>query len=149
MNQYTIKETAEILGLSVSTLRYYDKEGLLPFVHRSESGYRIFNDGDIGLLRMIECLKRTNMPIKEIRQFTNWLVEGDSTLTERYEMFLERKRAVNEQIAKLQKALEVIDHKCKYYKAAIEAGTEAVHFRNEDNSNTDDSLPCETFDGEN
>lgn len=124
---YTIKEVAEKTNLSASTIRYYDKQGLLPFVLRSESGYRMFSERDIGLLNMIECLKLTGMPIKEIKQFTHWLQLGDESLEERYQMFLERKKAVEQQIAQLQQTLKVIDYKCWYYETAVQAGTEAIH----------------------
>ena len=124
---YTIKEVAEKTSLQPSTIRYYDKQGLLPFVQRSESGYRMFSESDIGLLYMIECLKLTGMPIKEIKQFTFWLQQGDCSLQERYQMFLERRKAVEQQIAQLQQTLKVIDHKCWYYETAIQAGTEAIH----------------------
>ena len=124
---YTIKEVAEKTSLPPSTIRYYDKQGLLPFVQRSESGYRMFSESDIGLLNMIECLKLTGMPIKEIKQFTLWLQQGDSSLQERYQMFLERQKAVEQQIAQLQQTLKLVDYKCWYYKTAIQAGTEAIH----------------------
>lgn len=124
---YTIKEVAEKMNLPASTIRYYDKQGLLPFVQRSESGYRIFSENDIGLLNIIECLKLTGMPIKEIKQFTLWLQQGDISLPERYQMFLDRRKAVENQIAQLQQTLNIIDYKCWYYETAIQAGTEAIH----------------------
>ena len=65
---YTVGEMAKKIGVAPSTLRYYDKEGLLPFVERSGGGMRMFMDSDLDWLRIIECLKRTGMPIKEIRQ---------------------------------------------------------------------------------
>lgn len=127
---YTIKEVAEKMNLPASTIRYYDKQGLLPFVERSESGYRSFSETDIRMLNMIECLKRTNMPIKEIKQFCQWVEQGDASLQQRYDMFLERRRVVEEQMEQLKKTMEVIDYKCWYYKTALDAGTEAVHKRN-------------------
>lgn len=126
---YTIKEAAAKMNLPASTIRYYDKQGLLPFVQRSESGYRMFSEKDIGLLNMIECLKQTGMPIKEIKQFTLWLQQGDDSLQERYQMFLERRKAVEQQIALLQQTLKVIDYKCRYYETAIQAGTEEIHIK--------------------
>lgn len=63
---YSISEVAEKLNLTVYTLRYYDKEGLMPFVERSSNGTRLFKDSDIDALKVIECLKSTGMPIKEI-----------------------------------------------------------------------------------
>lgn len=124
---YTIKEAAQIMNLPPTTLRFYDREGLLPFMERLESGYRIFSENDLAMLRIIECLKKTGMSIKEIRQFTDWAREGDKSLHRRYELFLERKRIVENQIAELHKNLELIKHKCWYYETAIEAGTEKIH----------------------
>lgn len=124
---YSMKEVCQILGLPSSTIRYYDKEGLLPFMERTEGGYRQFSDADVGLLKIIECLKRTGMPIKDIKQFTIWVQQGDASLKERHEMFLERKRAVEAQMAQLQETMKVIEYKCWYYQTALEAGTESVH----------------------
>jgi DNA-binding transcriptional MerR regulator len=131
METFTIKDAARMMNVPASTIRFYDKEGLLPFVHRSEAGYRIFCKEDIANLRIIDCLKRTGMPIKDIRQFCIWHQAGDSTLEQRYALFLERKKAVEKQIAELQAVLQVIDHKCEYYRTSIEAGTESIHTKDE------------------
>ncbi len=135
---YTIKQAAEIMNVTPTTLRYYDKQGLLPFIERKDSGYRIFSDTDMAMLRVIECLKKSGMPIKDIRQFSEWVQMGDNSLKERYEMFLERKHIVEEQMAELQETLDFINHKCWYYETAIEAGTEKIHFKEQN-----DKLPCE------
>ena len=125
--EYTIKEATEIMQLPATTLRYYDKESLLPYIKRLDSGYRIFSDRDLEMLKIIECLKKTGMSIKDIKQFTNWVEKGDDTLQERYHMFLERRRVVQAQMEELQKTLDLIEYKCHYYEEAIAAGTEAVH----------------------
>lgn len=127
MKTYTIGEVAKELNLTVYTLRYYDKEGLMPFVERTPSGNRLFKESDLSALKVIECLKATGMPIKEIKNFIDWCSEGDATLQQRYDMFLERKATVEEQMEELRKTMEVIDHKCFYYKTALEAGTEDIH----------------------
>ncbi|WP_026882976.1 MerR family transcriptional regulator [Clostridium akagii] len=124
---YTIGEVAKKFKLSPSTLRYYDKEGLLPFVERKDSGIRVFSDNDLQLLDIIECLKMTGMPIKDIKIFIDWCIHGDTTLQERYNMFMERKEIVEEQMAALQKTLSTINYKCWYYKTALSAGTEKIH----------------------
>lgn len=140
MKNYTIKDAAEKMNVPTSTIRYYDKSGLLPFMERSESGYRIFTEKDIATLRIINCLKKTGMPIKEIRQFSEWLKESDASLHQRYEMFLERKRVVESQMAELQETLDTINHKCWYYETAIAAGTEKIHSK----EIPDNKLACET-----
>jgi DNA-binding transcriptional MerR regulator len=130
MKTYSISEVAKELNLTAYTLRYYDKEGLMPFVERTPSGNRLFTDSDIGALKVIECLKATGMPIKEIKSFIDWCSDGDSTLQQRYNMFVERKAIVQAQMEELKKNMEVIDHKCLYYKTALEAGTEEIHKNN-------------------
>ena len=72
---YSIGQVAEMFGLPISTLRYYDKQGLFPNMERV-SGIRKFGDTEIEALRVIECLKKAGMEIKDIRQFMDWCVEG-------------------------------------------------------------------------
>ncbi|WP_368297962.1 MerR family transcriptional regulator [Cytobacillus firmus] len=127
MKTYTISEVAKELDLTVYTLRYYDKEGLMPFVERTPSGNRLFKESDLSALKVIECLKATGMPIKEIKNFIDWCSEGDATLQQRYDMFLDRKANAEAQMEELRKTMEVIEHKCLYYKTALEAGTENIH----------------------
>ncbi|AZV43289.1 MerR family transcriptional regulator [Peribacillus asahii] len=127
MKTYSISEVAKELNLTVYTLRYYDKEGLMPFVERTPSGTRLFKESDIGALKVIECLKATGMPIKEIKNFIDWCSDGDSTLQKRYDMFIERKALVEAQMEELKKTIELIEHKCSYYKTALDAGTEDIH----------------------
>jgi DNA-binding transcriptional MerR regulator len=124
MKLATIGEAAKMMGVSVFTLRYYDKEGLMPFVERTAGGKRLFKDSDLEWLALIECLKTTGMPLKDIKRFIGWVAEGDASLGKRYAMFLERKAAVERQIADLRKALKKIDYKCRYYETAVKAGTE-------------------------
>lgn len=71
---YTIKRVSELTGLSIPTLRYYDKEGLLPDLQRKESGYRIFSEQDLEAIGLIECFKQSGLTIKEIKHFM-WLVK--------------------------------------------------------------------------
>ncbi|KQY94003.1 MerR family transcriptional regulator [Paenibacillus sp. Root52] len=130
---YSIGEVAKKLDLTVYTLRYYDREGLMPFVERTSSGTRLFKESDIDFLKIIQCLKATGMPIKDIKDFIAWCSEGDSTLKQRHEMFMERRASVEAQIAELQKTMEVIDHKCAYYECALNAGTEEIHKANNGN----------------
>ena len=121
---YTIQQVAKMTHIPATTLRYYDREGLLPFLERRESGYRAFSDVDLAMLQVLQCLKSTGMSISEMKQFSQWVQEGDSSLKDRYELFIRRKQSVEQQIAALQKSLEIINHKCDYYRRAVEAGTE-------------------------
>lgn len=124
---YTIRQVAEKMGVTVPTLRYYDKEGLLPFVDKKPNGTRVFKDEDFEKLAIITCMKNSGVPIKDIKMYMDLCTEGDSTLQERLEIFIERKDAVQKQIEELNKVMETINHKIWYYKTAIEAGTEEIH----------------------
>ncbi len=123
---YTIGEMAKLLGVAPSTLRFYDKEGLLPFVERSEGGMRMFKESDYELLKIIGCLKSTGMQIKDIRKFIGLVIEGDESIDARLELFLKRKEEIEKQMAQLQETLDTIKFKCWYYQTAKEAGTTAV-----------------------
>lgn len=124
---YTVGEIAKKLNVAASTLRYYDKEGLLPFVERSSGGIRMFKDEDMSGLRIIECLKKTGMPIKDIKHFMDCCIEGDSTIGERLSIIKSQRDAVILQMKELQEMLDMLNYKCWYYETAKESGTCAVH----------------------
>lgn len=121
---YTVGEMAKVLGIPASTLRYYDQEGLLPFVERSSGGIRMFTDKDYEWLKVIACLKKSGLSIKNIKAFIDMAVRGDESLTERYELFRARREAVKEQLKEMQETLALLDFKCWYYQQAIADGTE-------------------------
>ncbi len=123
---YTVGEMANIMGVPASTLRYYDKEGLLPFVERTSGGIRMFKEQDYEWMKIIECMKRAGMPIKDIRDYIELALEGDATIHERLQLFQNQKRLVQEQMKSLQHTLDVLDYKCWYYETAESAGTTDV-----------------------
>ena len=133
---YTVGEMAKLLGVPTSTLRYYDKEGLLPFVERSEGGQRIFKEEDISWLRVIECMKKTGMPLKDIKLFIEMTMEGDNTIPERLEIIKKQRDAVRAQLEDVKNTLDVIEFKCWYYEKANEAGSTSVP-----KEMSDDELP--------
>lgn len=121
---YSIGEVAEKFGLSIPTIRYYDKEGLIPNLQKNTAGVRRFSEDNIGTLKLIECLKNAGMPIKDIKQFIQWTLLGDETLDERYQMFQELRISVQKQMKQMQETLDTVNFKCAYYQKATEDGTE-------------------------
>ena len=121
---YSIGEVAKQFSIPASTLRYYDRQGLLPMVERKNGGIRSFTDKDLKGVKTIEYLKRSGMPIKDIKKFIDWCNEGDSSLEKRYQLFVERKKLVKEEIKELEETLSVIEDKCKYYEDALRNGYE-------------------------
>lgn len=120
---YTIGQVSKMFNLPISTLRYYDKEGLFPNMERT-SGIRKFSDKEIDALYVIECLKKSGMEIKQIKQFMQWCVEGPSTYGKRKELFEARKKALEEDLKELQKNIAMTKYKCWYYEQAIADGNE-------------------------
>ncbi|MGP0584810.1 MerR family transcriptional regulator [Paenibacillus timonensis] len=113
--KFSIHEVATKFGLTAHTLRYYDKEGLLPFIGREPSGNRIFTEKDLDWLTMICCLKDTGMPIKEIKQYADWCAKGMETLEERKAMLADHRLQVLKQMDALQQNLDLIDSKIAVY----------------------------------
>lgn len=98
---YTVGEMAKLLGVTASTLRYYDKEGLLPFVERSSGGIRMFRESDIEWLRVIDCMKKAGMSIKDIRQYIELALKGDDTIELRLMMFRRQKEVLQQKMAEM------------------------------------------------
>lgn len=120
---YTIGQVSERFDLPVSTLRYYDKEGLFPALTRT-SGIRRFGEQELEALRVIECLKRSGLEIKEIKQFMEWCAQGSETYPQRHALFVQQAERVEAEIARLQKSLDMIRFKCWYYEQAMRDGSE-------------------------
>ena len=120
---YKVAEVAKMMGVLPSTLRYYDQEGLLPNIKRV-NGIRVFEDEDFKWLRVLNCLKNTNMPIKKIKRYVDLAQEGDATLKERQQLIQEQKQNILDQIEQFQYYLQEIEYKEWYYKEAIKTGSE-------------------------
>ena len=120
---YSIGQVSEMFGLPVSTLRYYDKEGLFPDIQRV-SGIRKFSENELEALRVIDCLKKSGLEIKDIKQFMEWSKEGSKTFEVRKELFEKQKEVVEKEIAKLERVLAMLKYKSWYYEEAIKAGNE-------------------------
>jgi len=120
---YTIGQVSEMVGLPVSTLRYYDKEGLFPDMQR-RSGIRQFTEKEVEALRVIECLKASGLEIRDIKRFMQWCSDGPATYPQRKALFETRKAAVEAELERLGHILDMLKYKCWYYDRACEDGTE-------------------------
>ena len=123
---YTIGEMAKLLDIPASTLRYYDKQGLLPFVERSKSGIRMFQEKDYEWLKLIECLKKSGLTLSEIKNYIFMAIRGDETIEDRLQLFLNQKEVITQKITELQETLKVVEYECWYYETAKKAGTVSV-----------------------
>ncbi len=120
---YTIGQVSKMFDLPISTLRFYDAQGLFPHMKRV-SGIRKFSEREIETLRVIECLKKSGLEIKDIKQFMLWCSEGPQTYPERKALFIKQKALVERQIEELKTVLDMITYKCWYYDTAQKDGGE-------------------------
>lgn len=120
---YTIGQVSEMFDIPVSTLRYYDKQGLFPGMVRT-SGIRKFTDRELETLRIIVCLKRSGLEIKDIRQFIDWCGEGAATYPQRKALFDKQKETVEAEIERLSQVLDMLKYKCWFYEQAIAQGSD-------------------------
>lgn len=120
---YTIGQVSEMFDLPISTLRYYDKQGLFPHLVR-ESGIRKFTENEIEALRVIECLKKSGLEIKEIKLFMDWCMEGPSSYSKRYDLIRKQKERVEQEMHQLEKTMDMLTYKSWYYSQALKDGNE-------------------------
>ncbi|MFN2747368.1 MerR family transcriptional regulator [Bacillus sp. z60-18] len=112
---YSIKEVAEKVGLPTHTLRYYEKEGLLPFIKRDANGNRIFEEKDLSWLELVICLRKTDIALSELRDIVNLTREGDWTVPKRKQILEQHKEKMLEKQRDLDRAFIKIDEKIIYY----------------------------------
>lgn len=134
---YSIGQVSKILGVTIDTIRYYDKSGILPFVKRNEIGRREFTTNDIHLMRTIVCLKNAGVSVADISKFINFRLQGDQTLKQRYALLEAHRKDLQQQITDLEDTMSYLKFKEWYYKTAVEAGTETIHFV----KNTNEVIP--------
>ena len=120
---YTIGQVSEMFSIPISTLRYYDNEGLFPNLEK-KSGVRMFQDREIETIRVIEYLKKSGLEIKEIKHFMELCQKGNSTYKERKEIFDKQQELVNKEIKKLKNTLNMLKFKSWYYEKALIDGNE-------------------------
>ena len=118
---YSIQEVSNKTGLTAHTLRYYEKEGLIIGVDRSQGGFRQYTDEDLERLGLICCLKNTGMSIQEIARFVQLTHEGDHTLEERVELLRAHRERVLERMAEMQKHLDKVTWKLNFFTEKLRA----------------------------
>lgn len=111
---YTVKQAAERLHISEHTLRYYDRQGLMPFLRKSPGGVRAFTEEDLCLIELILCLKNSRMSLSEIRQYIQYQISPADTTQMRKQILLNHKRFLQQQMLELRQSLCAIDYKLEH-----------------------------------
>lgn len=110
-----IKEVAQKTNIEPHTIRYYEQEGLLPFIKRDEHGYRNFDESDLGWFDFINCLKITGMSINDLRKIITMTVNEEKDFDSRRKILLDHKRKLEQQQEELNKAFNKVEVKLQYF----------------------------------
>ncbi len=117
----SVSEAAERVGLTTHTLRWYEQEGVVEPVGRDSAGRRRYTQEDLDRLNMLTCLRRTGMPVRDMRRFAELAREGDGTTVARLALFQHHRDRVLSRIAELEEDLKYIEHKIEWYAGELGA----------------------------
>lgn len=118
----TIKEVCKKYDISADTLRYYERVGVIPAVHRTERGIRDYTEQDIGYVENAICMRSAGVPVEMVVEYMKLCQQGDDTFAARRDLLKEAREEILKQIAKYQKELERLEYKIERYEAAVESG---------------------------
>lgn len=117
---YTVKQVAEKMGISAHTLRFYEKEGLFPYVSRDGNNVRLFSEQDLEWVSIVQCLRDTGMPLAEVKEYVQLCVLGDSTIPRRYQLIQNQVRKAEQDLAAMEKRINTLKRKVAYYNGLLE-----------------------------
>lgn len=120
MTELTIDQAAERMGISKHTLRYYEREGLLPEIAKGANGHRRYTDDDLGWVKFLQLLRGTGMPIREMKHFVSLTRAGDHTIAERVEVLERYRVALAARMEADREHMQFLNHKIDYYTGVLE-----------------------------
>ena len=115
----TISEVSEKYGIPVDTLRYYEKEGLIPPVHRKESGVRDYTEADCGWVEFIKCMRSAGLSIETLTEYVALYRKGNRTLQKRKNLLIAERDRLQERVNEMQKTLNRLNYKISVYEDKI------------------------------
>ncbi len=129
---YSIKEVSEKFNISPYTLRYYEKEGLLPSVQRSQNGNRLYNDTDLEWLQIVCCMRATGMSIADIKDYIELCLRGSDTVPERRQIILRQKEIIENHIREYRELLKVVNKKLQRYDQITQTESDLITLQNKE-----------------
>lgn len=126
--QFSISEAAQKLNVSIHTLRYYEKEGLIPALKRDYNGNRVYTESEIQWIYMIRCLRDTGMSIQHIKKYIILFQQGKKTIPQRQQILTDYLDLMNERIALYEKTAALLKKKLEYYCDITAANAEGGEF---------------------
>ena len=123
---YSMKQTCEMVGMSYETLKFYCNQGLIPNVKRDKNNYRIFSENNIAWINSLACLKNCGMSIAEMKDYLELCLQGPSTIPQRQQILIKKRKDLLEKQKKLQESIDYIDWKQNFYKDILDGKTKYV-----------------------
>jgi DNA-binding transcriptional MerR regulator len=114
-----IAEVSEKYGLSVDTLRYYERVGLIPPVNRNGGGIRDYNELDLRRVDFIKCMRGAGLPVEVLIDYVALVQQGDKTIEARKEILVEQRKLLMDRMSEMQKTLDILNHKIEVYEKAV------------------------------
>src|SRR5688500_11561191 len=114
-----IMEVSEQYGISSDTLRYYERVGLIPPVHRNESGIRDYDELDLRRVDFIKCMRSAGLPIDVLIEYVGLVQQGEQSIEARKEILKEQREQLVARMKEMQKTLEILDRKIEVYENAV------------------------------
>jgi DNA-binding transcriptional MerR regulator len=121
-----ISEVSEQCDISVDTLRYYERIGLLPPVNRSDSGIRDYSDLDVRRVEFIKCMRTAGLPVEVLIKYYKLVQQGDETMEDRKSILVEQRAEITARMEELQTTLDLLNYKINYYENAVLAAENAI-----------------------
>ena len=114
-----IAEVSEHYKLSTDTLRYYERAGLIPPVHRNESGIRDYTELDLRRVEFIKCMRSAGLPVDVLIDYVGLVQQGDKTIEARKEILIEQRKLLMDRMSEMQRTLDILNHKLEVYEKAV------------------------------
>lgn len=118
----TIAQVSEKYGLSQDTLRYYERVGMIPPVHRTNSGIRDYTEEDCDWVSLAKCMRSAGLPVEAMAEYVRLAQQGDDTIPQRRDLLLEQRRQLEIQLENIAAMMQRLDYKISRYDVAIKTG---------------------------
>ena len=124
----TIAEVSEKYQISADTLRYYEKEGLIPYISRSEGGVRNYTEEDCARIGFVKCMRSAGLSIEVLKQYFELFAKGKRTLKARRDLLATEREKLKDRMTELQETLKRLDYKISVYDKALKSKTKELKF---------------------
>ena len=118
----TIKEVSEKYGITQDTLRYYERVGMIPPVHRTAGGIRDYQPEDLSWVELAKCMRGAGLPVDAMVEYVRLYRQGEGTIPDRLRLLTQQRQALTAQRSQIDATLARLDYKIRRYQEAARTG---------------------------